>query len=105
VQALPRIADLLDQFPFDEAVHVFVRSGDECRILASFPKNLFEALPDRRGILLRQHSCRPERLGPRQAANDVVFEQRAIEPEGHLKVERRRIGRRVETAGPECHEC
>ena len=58
---------------------------------------------DRARVLGRQHAGGAERLGPRDAAGHVVFEERAIEAERDAEVERGGIGSGVEAAGPERH--
>ena len=104
VQSPARLADFFDELALDEAVDVFVGSRDIRGIAASLLENLLEPFPDRRRILLRQHTGGAERLGPGEAARHVVCKERAVEAEGDLEVERRWIGRRIETAGPESHE-
>ena len=47
-----------------------------------------------------EHAGARQRLGPRQAAGHVVFEQAAIERERHAEIKRRRIGRGVKPSGP-----
>ena len=104
MQPLPCLADFLDELALDEAVNVFVRSGHVRGLAAALLENLLEPFPDRRRIRLRQHTGSAESLGPGEAAHHVVCEERAVESEGDLEVERRWIGRRIETAGPESHE-
>ena len=43
-----------------------------------------------------------QRTAPRDAAGDIVFEQTAVETEGRPELERCRIGRGIEAAGPQC---
>src|SRR6185369_699202 len=66
-----RVANTLDQFPFDEAVDVLVFAGDERRIAAGFFKKRFQTSSDGGRIVLRQHAACAERLRPREAARDV----------------------------------
>ena len=99
------VADPLDQLPLDKAVHVFVGARHVRGIAAAFLENRAQRIGDGARIVGRQHARGGERLGPREAAGHVVFEERAIEAEGDPEVERRGIGRRIEAAGPECHEC
>ena len=73
-------------------------------IAAPLLENLLEPLSDRGQVLFREDAGGAERLGPCEAARHVVFKQRAVETERDLEVERRWIGRRIETAGPESHE-
>src|SRR5262245_35710594 len=98
------IADALNQLPLDEAVDVLIRAGDKRWIAAPVFKNRFKTLADRRSVLFCQHAARAERLRPCQAAGDIVFEQGAVETERNAEIEGRRIGLRIETAGPESHE-
>ena len=103
MQAPAGVADALDQLALDEAVHVLVGPGDERRIAPPFLEDRLQAVDDRARVVGRQHARGAERLGPREAAGDVVFEQRAIEAERDAEVERGGIGSRVEPAGPERH--
>ena len=104
MQASSCIADALYELSLDEAMHILVGTRNEGGITASFLEDGLEPAPDRRRVLLRQDAGRAERLRPREAACDVVFEERAIEAEGNPEIERSGIGLRIEAAGPECHE-
>src|SRR5262245_41069810 len=99
-----RVANTLDQFPFDEAVDVLVFAGTKRRSGAPFFKNRFHTSSDGGSILFRQHAACAKRLRPREAARDVVFKQRPIETERNAEVEGSRIGLCIETTGPESHE-
>ena len=99
-----RVANSLDQFPFDEAVDVLVFAGNESRIAAGFFKNRFQTPSDGGRIFFRQYAACAKRLRPREAARDVVFKQRPIETKRNAEVEGSRIGLCVETTGPESHE-
>ena len=100
-----RIADALHELPLDETVNVFVRTRHGGRIAPSLLEDGFEPFFDRRRILFRQHAAGGKRFSPREAAGDIILEQRAVEPERNAEIERSGIGLRVEAAGPECHEC
>jgi hypothetical protein len=104
VQPPPGVADALDQLALDEAVHVLVLSGDPRRVAPSFVEDRRQAGGDGRRVVAGQDAGRLQRIGPREAAGDVVFEQRAIEAERDAEVERGGIGSGVEAAGPERHE-
>ena len=56
-----------------------------------------------RRIRGRQHARGGKRLGPGDAAGDIVFKERAVEAERDAEVERGGIGSRIEATGPECH--
>ena len=60
---------------------------------------------DGRDVVGRQHARGAERFGPRDAAGDIVFEERAIEAERDAEVERRRIRSGIEATGPQRHAC
>ena len=102
VQPPAGVADALDQLALDEAVHVLVGTGDPRRVARAPPRGSPSAPPTiARASSARQHAGGAERLGPGEAAGDVVLEERAIEAERDAEVEGGRIGGRVEAAGPE----
>ncbi len=103
MQASARIADPFDQSSLDEAVDVFVRSGDRFRGTLPFVKDLLQRRENRRGVLGAEQARGFQRLGPGDAAGHIVFEEQPIEAKGDAEVEGGGIGRRVEPAGPERH--
>ena len=103
MQPAPGVADPLDELPFDEAVHVLVRTIDEGGIAAAGIEDLLQTAADRAGVLTGEHPRRRKRIGPRETAGHVVFEERAVEPEGDAEVERIRIRCGIETPRPESH--
>ncbi len=98
VESPAGVANALDEFPFDEAVNVFVRTGHKSLVAAPFFENGFQRGHDRRRVCRVHHGGSAERLGPRDAAGDVVFEERAIEAKRDAEIKRRRVGRAVEPA-------
>ena len=106
VQPPAGVAEPLDEQPLDEAVHVFVGArrrtpGSRGRARGCRASAASICRASSRG----KHAGPAERPRPREAARHVVFEQAAIEAERRAELERRRIGRRVEAAGPEsCHQ-
>ena len=101
VQAPAGVADALDELTLDEAVHVFVGTGHPLRVAAALFEDGGERAHDGGDVVARQHAGGAERLGPRDAAGDVVLEERAVEAERDAEVEGRRIGGRLEAAVPE----
>ena len=103
MQAPARITDAIDQLTLDEAVHVFVWSGDPRRIATTLLENLAQGVDDGRRIGSRQYSRGGKRLRPGDAAGDIIFKERAVEAERDAEVERGGIGSCIEATGPECH--
>src|SRR5579864_604965 len=95
------IADPLDEDSLDEAVHVLVGSAHERWIGSPLFEDLSQALLDCAGVRRRQHPGAGQGARPGDAPGHVVFEQPSVEPERRPELERRSIGRGVETAGPE----
>ena len=62
VQAPARITDALDQLTLDEAVHVFVWSGDPRRIATTLLEDLVQRGDD--GASYRRRTARPRRPAP-----------------------------------------
>ncbi len=105
MEPLPGVSQALDQQPFDEAVHVFVRAVDERRIRSPVLENRLQRRVDGHGLLTRQDAGLRQRPRPREAARDVVLEETTIETEGRAPLERGCIRGGVEAAGPEsCHQ-
>ena len=102
VQAPAGVADARDELALDEAVHVLVVAArptpDPARPCSRIAVS---AVGDRRGVVGVEHAGTRQRLGPREAAGDVVFEEPAIERKRDAEIERRGIGSRIEAAGPE----
>ena len=92
------------ELALDEAVNVFVGARHERGVALPFFENRFQRRDDRRHIRRVDDARGAERLRPRDASGHVVFEQRAVEAEGDAEVERRRVWRAVEPAGPERHD-
>src|SRR6516164_8897469 len=91
------IADALDQHALDEAVHVFVLAVDESRVgLAALP-DVVEDLLDLLHVGFRKHPGATECLRPCEAAGDVFVEQPSVETKRLLELERRGVGRGIES--------
>ena len=85
VQAPPGVANPFNQAPLDEAAHL--RPGRQpIRAATAFVEDFFSAAMIVRTSGL-EHSGRLERLGPRDAAGHVVFEQQSIEAERNAEIE------------------
>src|ERR671913_2310814 len=101
MQSLASGANALDQLALDERMDVFVGARYEGRIsrggLDQFGQRTIEGLL----LVCRQHARTQQRLGPRPAAFDIVFEQAAIERKRRAEGEDIVIGGTRETAGPE----
>ena len=103
VQPAPGVAEPLDEQALDEAVDVLVVAVDK----RADPSGRARGSPSSAVSICSASACgstpaRAERARPRDAAGHVVFEQPAIEAEGRAELERRRVGRGVESSGPEC---
>ena len=98
VQSTAGIADARDELALDERMDVFVVAGDPRRIAAALLEDLRQALADGLAVRRVEHAGARQRLRPRQAAGDVVFEEPAIERERHAEIKRGRIRRRVESS-------
>src|SRR6266496_142158 len=96
-----RVAERLDQQPLDEAVDIFVGSGDERWIGSAALEQLPERRVDLARFVARQHAGVRQRAGPRQAAGHVVFKEAAIEAKRRAEFEGGGIGCRIEASGPE----
>ena len=79
VQAAAVVADQRHQLTFDEGVDVFVVARDPGRILPALGQDGGEPLTNARHRRGLEHAGAAERIGPGQAAGDVVLEQLAIE--------------------------
>ena len=101
VQAAAVVADQRHQLALDEAVHVFVVAGDPRRILAAALEHRLQAVLDARDRGGLEHAGPAERVGPGEAADDVVLEELAVERERDAEIERRGIGRFVESTRPQ----
>ena len=95
------IADTVDQLPFDERVHIFVRAGHEPRIASPALEDLGQPDPYGLGIFRRQHTGVAERLAPGEAPEAVVLEEPPIEAERGVEVEHGRVRLGIEAARPE----
>ena len=104
MKAATRIANPFDQLSLDKAVHVLVVAGDVGRIALPLVKDRPKPGHDRARVLVAQDGRGTQSLRPRDTPGDVVFEEHAVEAKRNPKTERRRIGRVLESAGPECHE-
>src|SRR5262249_5731796 len=105
MQAPARIADALDQHALDETVHVFVGAVDESRVGLTALTDPGEGLPDFLAAPRREPPGAAKRPRPREAAGHVFVEQPPVEAKGLLELERRGIGRGVESSRPErAHE-
>ncbi len=101
MQPPARIPDPGNELALDEAVHVFIGPAHPGRIAPAVLENFGKALNDLASVVAIDRRRAFERRSPRQAARNVVFEQAPVEREGDAEVERRRVGSRVEAAGPE----
>ena len=98
VQTPPRVAEPLDELPFDEAVNVLVRAVDKRRVAAPALEDLSQRGLDLTRFVSREHARARERAAPREAPGDVVFEQTAIEAERRAELERFGVRRGIEAA-------
>src|SRR5262245_57334570 len=105
METSPDVPDAFDQLALDETVNILVRSRHERRVVAPFAQDGLEPVDDGSSIVSRQDTSCTERLRPGDAAGDVVFEQRAVEPEGHAEIERVGIGCGVKAPRPQGHDC
>jgi hypothetical protein len=101
VQPAPGVANPLDQLPFDERVHIFVRAGHPGGIGLPFREDVLQRRDDGGGVSCRERASPLQRLGPCQAADHVVFEETPIESERRAEIEYCGVGLAVEAAGPE----
>ena len=79
MQPLAEIADALDQLALDERVHIFVGTVDERRLAPAALEDVVERGRDHLRFRVAEHADAGERLDPRQAARDVVFEEPLVE--------------------------
>lgn len=101
VQASPGIAESLDQLSLDEAVNVFVGSGNERRLPPAARKQIGKRRIERTGVFGLEHAGVLERARPRATAGHVVFEQTTVDAERRAPFEGGLVGRDVETTRPE----
>ena len=100
VQPLARLADALDELPFDKRVDILVWSRHKRRIAAAGLEHLGKAASDGLGRVRRDGASAGQGFGPRQAAGHIVLEQVSIERQRHAKREDGRVGVLVEPSGP-----
>ena len=101
VEPASDVAEAVDELPLDEGVHVLVGTRDEPGIVPAAAADLDQRIADGGGLGGRQHAGPGQRLGPRQAALDVVLEQAPVEPERGLEAEDLLVGGALEPAGPQ----
>jgi hypothetical protein len=103
VQPLAHRSRAGNHLAFDERVNVLVVPVHEAGIAPPFVEDADQRRHDRGALVGCQHTSRLQRLGPRDAARHVVFEQATVERKRAAEVEGRGIGLGVEAPGPEGH--
>ena len=98
MQPFPQIPNVLDKLALDERVHIFVGSGDECRLAPASLENLIQRGRHLLGFRFVEDPDSGEPLDPRQAAGHVVFEETPIEAKGGPELKRDGIGLAAETS-------
>ena len=105
MEALAGVADALDELALDPRVDVLVVALHDPRILAHRVEQRRQGAVDGGVLVGREHAGRADRLGPRQAAGDVVLDEALVEREGPAELEDVLVGLSGEAAGPQiAHE-
>ena len=81
VQPAARVAEALDEQPFDEAVDVFVGTVDEGRFRSAPAPGSRQRRFDLARLVALENARPGERARPRDAARHVVFEEAPVEAE------------------------